>query len=358
MKRWTFVLAAATTAMFILSLVAGAGGRFDQKLPIDKQIVHVLNRMTFGPRPGDVEWVRRMGIEKWIDLQLHPDRIVESPDLEAKVQSLQTLQLTTWQILDKYPAVPAALSAKTKSQVALQSLPPMTLARLNNCAVDERVTLLASFSAEQRHLILAAASPQLLDGLPDDLRQEAKDAKQAEQDARQKENRRLMPPLNELLSPEQMRTVNNGTPEAKRALIDSFSGEKREQLLRSLPPNSLQPLPDLQREALALRQPQQFVNSELIENKLDRAIYSNRQLEEVLVDFWMNHFNVYNGKGVDRILLTSFERDAIRPYVLGHFRDMLLATARHPAMLLTSITGSRRFNATIFPSSREFTVPG
>ena len=63
------------------------------------------------------------------------------------------------------------------------------------------------------------------------------------------------------------------------------------------------------------------------------AVYSNRQLEEVLVDFWVNHFNVYNGKGQDRLYLTGFERDAIRPYVLGHFKDMLMATARHPAML-------------------------
>jgi uncharacterized protein (DUF1800 family) len=76
-----------------------------------------------------------------------------------------------------------------------------------------------------------------------------------------------------------------------------------------------------------------FVNGELIEQKLYRAVYSNRQLEEVLVDFWMNHFNVFNGKGQDRVLLTSFERDAIRPHVFGRFKDLLLATARHPAML-------------------------
>src|SRR5205085_12602324 len=85
--------------------------------------------------------------------------------------------------------------------------------------------------------------------------------------------------------------------------------------------------------AMALSQPQQFVNTELIDQKLYRAIYSNRQLQEVLADFWTNHFNVFNGKGPDRVLLTSFERDAIRPYVFGHFKDMLLATARHPAML-------------------------
>ena len=84
---------------------------------------------------------------------------------------------------------------------------------------------------------------------------------------------------------------------------------------------------------MAANQPQQFVNSDLVEKKLYRAIYSNRQLEEVLVDFWFNHFNVFNGKGSRSALLTSFERDAIRPHVFGHFEDMLLATARHPAML-------------------------
>jgi uncharacterized protein (DUF1800 family) len=66
---------------------------------------------------------------------------------------------------------------------------------------------------------------------------------------------------------------------------------------------------------------------------LTRAIYSNGQLEEILVDFWMNHFSVFDGKGSVRVLLTSYERDAIRPHVFGHFRDLLLATARHPAML-------------------------
>src|SRR5262249_30522726 len=89
----------------------------------------------------------------------------------------------------------------------------------------------------------------------------------------------------------------------------------------------------LRREAMAARQPQQLVNAELIENKLYRAIYSNRQLQEVMVDFWTNHFNVFNGKGPGRLLLTSYKRDAIRPYIFGHFKDMLLATARHPAML-------------------------
>ena len=67
--------------------------------------------------------------------------------------------------------------------------------------------------------------------------------------------------------------------------------------------------------------------------KMLRAAMSERQLEEVLVDFWFNHFNVFIGKGQVRQYLTEYERDAIRPYVLGNFRDMLGATAHSPAML-------------------------
>ena len=75
------------------------------------------------------------------------------------------------------------------------------------------------------------------------------------------------------------------------------------------------------------------VLSDLAEQKVLRAAYSERQLEEVMVDFWFNHFNVFAGKGATRIYLTEYERDAIRPHVLGRFRDLLGATARSPAML-------------------------
>jgi uncharacterized protein (DUF1800 family) len=67
--------------------------------------------------------------------------------------------------------------------------------------------------------------------------------------------------------------------------------------------------------------------------KLLRAIYSERQLDEVMTDFWFNHFNVYLGKGADRYLVTSYERDVIRPHALGKFEDLLVATAKSPAML-------------------------
>ncbi|MBK7860806.1 MAG: DUF1800 family protein [Archangiaceae bacterium] len=79
--------------------------------------------------------------------------------------------------------------------------------------------------------------------------------------------------------------------------------------------------------------PRQLV-LELTQARLMRAVKSRRQLEEVLVDFWFNHFNVSAEKGKARWLLPSYERDAIRPFVFGRFKDLLAATARHPAMLV------------------------
>src|SRR6266481_7755339 len=105
MKRIGCSVGLAALLVVLLSLLIPAAGRFDQKLSQDKQVIHVLNRLTFGPRPGDVEQVRTLSVEKWIDLQLHPDRIPENPVLEARLKHLETLRLPAWQIIEKYPPV-------------------------------------------------------------------------------------------------------------------------------------------------------------------------------------------------------------------------------------------------------------
>jgi len=87
MKRLRCLLGAAALLVIAVAFAGKATGRFDQKLSADKRIVHVLNRLTFGLRPGDAAQVRRLGVKKWIDLQLHPDRIQENPLLEAKLGS-------------------------------------------------------------------------------------------------------------------------------------------------------------------------------------------------------------------------------------------------------------------------------
>jgi uncharacterized protein (DUF1800 family) len=330
MKRLAHASRAAALLVLAAACLGIAAGRFDQKLSADKQVLHVLNRLTFGPRPGDIEQVRRIGVEKWIDQQLHPEQIPENPILESRLQPLDTVRLLTWQIAEKYPPPQAAVPIRLP---AIARLNPQLQSRLRNGSLEERRNTLDSLDPETRRSFLASAPPQVLEGFPAQVLQEAAEARKAEQEERQKQILRLMPPLNDLLTQDQVRTARQGSKEEKLALLNSFDLEKRRQILRALGPQPFNDIPDLRREAMAATQPQQLVNEELIESKVYRAVYSNRQLQEVLVDFWMNHFNVFNGKGPGRLLLTSFERDAIRPYVFGHFKDMLLATARHPAML-------------------------
>src|SRR5438093_1654149 len=129
------------------------------------------------------------------------------------------------------------------------------------------------------------------------------------------------------LPPDQrMREILKMPPEDQRALAASLKGDKRDEFLEGMDAK--------QRETLmALNNPQQVVVDELVQAKLLRTIYSERQLQEVMTDFWFNHFNVFIGKGADRYLLTSYERDVIRPHAMGKFEDLLVATAQSTAML-------------------------
>ncbi|MEI9971737.1 MAG: DUF1800 family protein [Ignavibacteriota bacterium] len=81
---------------------SAAAGRFDTKLTPDQQILQALNRLTFGPRPGDVEEVRKVGLDKWIEMQLHPDQIPENPELDAKLKPLDSLHMTPGEIYQEY----------------------------------------------------------------------------------------------------------------------------------------------------------------------------------------------------------------------------------------------------------------
>ena len=310
-----------------------AAGRFDVRLALDKQAVHVLNRLAYGPRPGEIEEVRKLGVETWIKQQLTPAQVTENPVLNARLSALPSPQLPTWQIFEKYSA--QALAVRIPPPLNLtQLLNPQQQQQLLNGTAEQKIAVLDALGPDVRRQVLAAAPRQALEAVPD-LSQEADRARQTEAQLRskdlQEQTRKLRPPLNELLTPEQVRDIQRGTPEQKMAVLTSLDSQKRAMVFRAVPAGIV---PDaFKREALAAMNPQQAVLNELTEARLQRAIYSRRQLEEVLVDFWVNHFNVFSGKGQVRMLLTSYERDAIRPHVLGRFHDMLLATARHPAML-------------------------
>ena len=175
----------------------------------DQQILHALNRLGYGPRPGDVERVRRMGLAAYIEAQLDPSDLAD-------------------------PAVTRALPA---------------------------------------YPVLARSAAELVREYP-----------------------QVSPQVRQQLASGQM---------TRQAVVQMYPPERRPAV----------------------------ITAQMQAARITRAVLSERQLEEVLVDFWFNHFNVYAQKGAVRWMLPAYEREAIRPHVLGRFRDLVLATAQHPAML-------------------------
>jgi uncharacterized protein (DUF1800 family) len=326
-----FVLA---TAVALIAIGAVNGGdtasRFTVKLTPEQRIQQALNRLTFGARPGDFDEVRKLGVDKWVELQLHPERIPENSSLEAKLKPLETVRMDAAAVLKEYfPQFPPGFVRPTSLN---DLLPQDQLRKVLSGTAEERRAALLALDPDKRTKVLAVVGPNVVEGLPD-LQKEQAAARQKQQEERQMEMRRMRPPLTELLQPEQVRIALNGSAVQREELFNSLDPAKLKQVAAALPPTALAARPDLRRLANVSRQPQQVVIGDLREAKLYRALYSNRQLEEVLTDFWFNHFNVFEGKGQDRALLASYERDAIRPHVLGKFKDLLLATAHHPAML-------------------------
>ena len=273
-------------------LVAAA---YAAEMPKNQRILQALNRLTFGPRSGDVERVRAIGLKKWIDLELHPDRAPENPVLVEKLKALDTLAMTSDELVRDYPP-PQIVRQMVAGQVPFPSDP------------DRRLMiqkLVARYQKRQGQANLNEPGPQ---------------------------------EISSLLTPDQVRALRTGTPQERLAAFQALPKEKQDDVIAALPAGMRQNLfavapPELRRRVELANGPEQVVARDLMEGKLLRAIYSNRQLDEVLVDFWFNHFNVFLDKGADHYLVTEYERDAIRPHVLGKFKDLLEATAKSPAML-------------------------
>ena len=270
--------------------------RFSRQIPNNEKVLQALNRLTFGPRPGDAAKVSAMGLRKWLELQLHPQRISESPVLAAKLKTLDSLTMTGEELVSNYPS-PQMVRQMVSGRLPFPSDPDRKL-------LLQRV--LQRFEKQKDGSANANAEP--------------------------------MAALEDLLTAEQVREMRTGTPGERLAAFQTLSRERQDEVVAALPGGLRQRLfqaapPDLRRRISLANGPAQVVAQDLVEGKLLRAIYSNRQLQEVLTDFWFNHFNVNLNKGADHYLVTEYERDAIRPHVLGKFRDLLEATAKSPAML-------------------------
>src|ERR1700722_9847895 len=270
--------------------------RFQEKLTKDEQILHALDRLTFGPRPGDVEIVKRMGVKKWIERQLHPEKIIEDRLLEVKLAPLEPLRLTQGETEANYPT-PQMIRQVAQGR---QALPEDPVAR---AAVERQVRR-------------------------DKVKRDEKDADPMDP----------VMPLDKLLTAAQIKALRSGTSDQKKEVLASIPQEQIDDVVIAMPQGMRGQLmavapESLRRKLLLSNNPQQVLAFDLSEGKLYRAILSKRQLQEQMVDFWYNHFNVYLDKGNDRFLVPSYEREAIRPHVFGHFRELLEATATAPAML-------------------------
>lgn len=201
--------------------------KYNNNLSADEKALHVLNRLGYGPRPGDLEKVQRMGVEKYIEWQLNPEKI-EDQAVEARLKGLSTLSMDPQELARAYPP-PAFLKAKRDAE-------------LKNTG-DETV-----------------------------------DKAKADKLAR----KRSRMEINE----------------------EDIIGRPGEILMQ------------------------------LAQQQVIRSVYSERQLYEVMVDFWTNHFNIFWAKGAEKYLLTEYVQETIRPNAMGSFEKMLAATAHSPAMLI------------------------
>jgi len=333
-----------------------------------KRAVHALNRLAFGPRPGDVQQVMAMGVDNWIDQQLHPEKISDA-GMDSRLASLRTLHMSAKEIAEEFPdnqmirqvmdgkrSMPsdpakravyrvqvARLQARLdeRKQRAEDNPPkPQELPKLQEPSADtgakteEQLAAEAATSADSNQnpsqQNMNANSKEQENEMAMAAATEAKPTPEEEAAARKREERLYadlaVQGLVDLPPDERYKKVMAMSPDDQLAFADASRGAKGQDFLVGLNPKQKETL-------MAMNNPQGVVVEELAQAKMLRAIYSDRQLEEVMTDFWFNHFNVFIGKGPERLLVTNYEQNVIRPRALGKFEDLLTATAKSPAML-------------------------
>jgi uncharacterized protein (DUF1800 family) len=256
------------------------------ELTADEAIMHALNRLAYGPRPGDLERVRQMGLAKWIDQQLNPNSI-DDKALEARLENYPTLGMSSANLIREYPQPKQVeKQAAKRAQAQLQQ--------------DEQRRSDAAAAVVSKDMMPAPAPTEI-----------AADANQTTLAAQ--------PGSGDANAPAPMKDdPAQGNPGTKGAGKRDVLGSDPNNVPRAIAEDSKRP---------------QRVVAELAMAKVMRATYSERQLQQVMDDFWFNHLNVFAGKGEDRYYLTAYERDVIQPHTLGKFKDLLTASAKSPAML-------------------------
>jgi hypothetical protein len=292
----------------------------------DERIVHALNRFTFGPRPGDVAAVRQMGLEQWFEQQLHPETL-ENTDLRTRLAQFPAMQWNMRDLPFRMPPNPI-LRQVAQGRIALPPSGPL------RAVYEDGLYRLQARQQEKKEIGGGQAAPR-----------QTRDAAvamtgPADPPVPDTQAMALASSMDQLDDDSDTAEILALLPDQRVRRLTAMQPAELESFVRSLrPPQRMALVADLspdQRETVAdLQNPQQLVAGELMAARLARDIYSEAQLEEVMTDFWLNHFNIYLHKNeLMPYYLVSYERDVIRPHALGKFEDLLEAVAHSPAMLI------------------------
>ena len=330
-----------------------------QEVQGQQRVLHALNRLTFGPRPGDVAAVQAMGLDKWFEQQLNPATISDA-ELDAKLVEYPAMNLPLVVLQRKFPG-PQQIRAMLNGRGQMPTDPVMRAMvedQKEFYKLQQKVQAAnaANPSASSAGDMTASANSDM--GMSPQAAPPAKPRTKAQQvkdgmNALDAEAGQPMTVGPQTTAPDvsmdpvtPAANVSGAMRDEARKLVEMAPADRFRAIL-ALSPNQLQRLrpaagpaltagftPEQKEILIALPGSVRMIALESMESRLMRDIYSERQLEAVMTDFWLNHFNVYVRKNQNEAyLLPSYERDTIRPNALGNFETLLVATAKSPAML-------------------------
>jgi uncharacterized protein (DUF1800 family) len=288
----------------------------------DQRILHALDRLTFGSRPGELEEVKAIGLDAWIAQQLHPATIDDFA-MEERLAKFPAMRLSEEDLTKKFP-------------------PGSIIRQVENGKIS-----IPLFNATER----AVYQNQVI---ADRKKQEQDKAKAKDATSAVAMNPGVPPPP-PVLSDTEIAVLLSLAPAPRMTKLISLPAGEYGPLRKQLSPAQRAALedgmsPDQRETLVALENPRQVVQNELLQSRVLRDIYSQRQLQEVMTDFWLNHFNIFQGKTGEEIYsLVPYERDVIRPNALGSFEVLLVETATSTAMMTyldnAGSTGPHSFSA-------------
>jgi uncharacterized protein (DUF1800 family) len=314
-----------------------------QPLTEEERATQALNRLTFGPRPGDLERIQAIGVKKWVEMQLNPEQIDDSL-LEARLQSFPAMRLGQQNLVQAFPSQ-AVIRAVADGKA------PLPTGRVERAIYQNQV-----FAYQEKRQKLAQeaarqpgtepiATPGTSAAGPENSQENAKPAysESVMADAMALEDVASSPSITvheqKLYADLDSTRIVNLSPDQRLDRLVSMKPGQLRGFMKSLAPEERTQLtvgmtPQQKETVVALINPTVLVAGELLQTRLLTDIYSQRQLQAVMTDFWLNHFNVYLKKGqFAPWYLVDYQQDVIAPHAMGKFEDLLVATAKSPAML-------------------------